>query len=81
MIKICEGDLFRAPSGIITNYAAFRKCCAALKRQLKILRLEDIIINMTYRIDAGLGGGDWNIIYSILEEEFDGYNVVLWKLN
>lgn len=67
--------------GCNTSYAAFRKCCAALKRQLKILGLENITINMPYRIGAGLGGGDWQIIYSILEEEFDDYNVVLWKLN
>ena len=26
------------------------------------------------------GGGDWNIIYSILKEEFKDYNVILWKL-
>lgn len=64
-----------------TDYAAFDECCDAIKREIKALHLSDIVINMPYRIGAGLGGGDWNIIYSILEEQFQDYNVVLWKLN
>lgn len=67
--------------GCNTDYAAFEECCGAIKREIIGLHLGDIIINMPYRIGAGLGGGDWNIIYSILEEEFKEYNVILWKLN
>jgi len=67
--------------GCNTNYAAFKECCEAIKQKIERRQLGDIVINMPYRIGAGLGGGDWQIIYSILEEEFDGYNVVLWKLN
>ena len=67
--------------GCNTNYVAFRECCKAIKQKIERRQLGNIIINMPYRIGAGLGGGDWEIIYSILEEEFDGYNVVLWKLN
>lgn len=66
--------------GCKTDYAAFDECCDALKREIKALHLGSITINMPYRIGAGLGGGDWNIIYSILEEEFKDYNVILWKL-
>ena len=66
--------------GCKTNYAAFRECCNTLKYRIDALQ-SDIVINMPYGIGAGLGGGDWNIIYSILEEEFKDYNVVLWKLN
>lgn len=62
-----------------TNYAAFRNCCR---------RIADYItrhdrstpINMPFGIGAGLGGGDWLIIYDILEEEFEGYNLILWRL-
>jgi len=65
--------------GCKTNYAAFRECCNAIKYRIDALQ-SDIIINMPYGIGAGLGGGDWNIIYSILEEKFKDYNVILWKL-
>lgn len=66
--------------GCNTNYAAFRECCNAIKYRIEALQ-SDMIINMPYRIGAGLGGGDWQIIYSILEEEFKDYNLILWKLN
>lgn len=67
--------------GCNTDYAAFDECCDAIKREIKGLHLDDVIINMPYRIGAGLGGGNWNTIYSILEEQFKNYNVILWKLN
>lgn len=64
-----------------TDYEAFSECCDAIKRELRSLHLDEIDINMPYRIGAGLGGGDWNIIYPILEGEFENYNLILWKLN
>lgn len=66
--------------GCNTDYAAFEKCCDRIKEFINEQNLGNIIINMPYRIGAGLGGGDWNIIYSILEEKFKDYNVILWKL-
>ena len=65
--------------GCNTNYAAFRECCKAIKREIKS-HLGNITINMPYGIGAGLGGGEWEIIYSIIEEELNDYNVLLWKL-
>ena len=64
-----------------TNYSAFRKCCQAIKKFILFTAPErKYPINMPYGIGAGLGGGDWLIIKSILEEEFEGYNVILWRL-
>ena len=67
--------------GLKTDYAAFDECCYAIKREIKALHLNNITINMPYGIGAGLGGGDWNKIYSMLEKHFKDYNVKLWKLN
>lgn len=63
-----------------TDYAAFSECCDAIKREIKGLHLDNITINMPYGIGAGLGGGEWEIIYSIIEEELSDYNVILWRL-
>ena len=67
--------------GCNTDYAAFEECCDAIKREIKALYLGNITINMPYGIGAGLGGGNWDTIYSILKNEFKNYNVILWKLN
>ena len=62
-----------------TDYAAFRLCC---KQIVAYLQRHDpsTIVNMPYGIGAGLGGGDWPIIYDILEEEFASYDLILWRL-
>ena len=65
--------------GCNTDYAAFRSCCKEIKKYVD-LRYRNMPINMPYKIGCGLGGGDWTIVKSILEEEFDGYNVILWRL-
>ena len=65
-----------------TNYGAFRECCNEIKEFIIHNKLSrDYSINMPYGISAGLGGGDWDIIYSILDEEFQGFNLILWRLN
>lgn len=65
--------------GCNTNYTAFRNCCKAIIHHLQQTN-SATIVNMPYGIGAGLGGGDWLIIYSILEEEFEGHDLILWKL-
>ena len=62
-----------------TDYAAFRSCC---KQIITYLQQHDpsTPINIPYGIGAGLGGGDWDIIYGILDEEFQGHDLILWRL-
>ena len=67
--------------GLKTDYAAFDECCDSIKREIRALHLDNIVINMPYGIGAGLGGGDWETICSILNKQFKGYGVILWKLN
>lgn len=64
-----------------TDYAAFRHCCWEIKDYIYNTQEHDYPINMPYRIGCGAGGGDWQIVYSILEEEFENYNLILWKLD
>ena len=72
-------DDWRGHNVCNTNYDAFRRCC---KQIVAYLQQHDpsIPINMPYGIGAGLGGGDWLIIQSILEEEFEGHDLILWRL-
>ena len=65
--------------GCNTDYVAFGECCDMIKMEIRALHLGDITINMPYCIGAGLGGGNWETIYSILKEEFKDYNLILWK--
>lgn len=66
-----------------TNYEAFTKCCKALKKFITKYNLDNsnTIIGFPYKIGCGLAGGDWNVVYNIIEEEFQDYNVKIYKLN
>lgn len=69
------------PRGIYhTHYEAFRICCKKLKSHIDDYAvLKDAIIGFPYKIGCGLAGGDWNIVYNIIEEEFVDYNVRIYK--
>ena len=75
-------DDWRGTNVCNTNYNAVRECCGEIKEFIIHNKLSrDYPINMPYGIGAGLGGGDWLIIHSILEEEFLDYNLILWRLH
>lgn len=44
---------------------------------------KNFTIGFPDHIGCGLGGGDWNIVKKIIEEEFAGneWKVEIWKLN
>lgn len=64
-----------------TDYNAFTKCCKALKKFIEEYKLnkDDITIGFPYKIGCGLAGGDWSIVSKIIEEEFQDYNVEIYK--
>jgi len=78
-------QLHYLPRGINhTNYEMFRLCCQQLKTLIPIeIADTEFTIGFPYGIGCGLGGGDWNIVRKIIEEEFadDKWKVEIWKLN
>lgn len=70
-----------------TDYDAFRSCCGYIKQFLNFDNfnsydhVRQIRIGFPYGIGCGLGGGDWEVIKGIIEEEFSGdmWNVEIWK--
>lgn len=69
------------PRGVChTHYEAFRLCCKKLKSHLDDYAiLKNTIIGFPYKIGCGLAGGDWSIVEKIIEEEFEHFNVEIWK--
>lgn len=82
-ITVCmfaQEGFSRNPNICNTEYWAFREYCSHIADYLYIHKATDTIINMPYGIGCGLGGGDWQHIYSIIEEELADFHVILWKL-
>lgn len=66
-----------------TDYDALRKCMQQLHLAVKDFEKnagKRLTIGMPFRIGCGLGGGDWNIVYRIIEEELGDLSVTLYEL-
>ena len=67
-----------------TDYDAFRKSLMLLRDNTLPIIERDIgskpKIAMPYRIGCDRGGGDWNTVYRIIEEELGDYDVTLYEL-
>jgi len=60
----------------LTNYEALNKCFSALANYIADYKLTGAIVAMPYGIGCGFGGGDWNIVHSMIENCFKGIAVV-----
>ena len=59
-----------------TDYDAFRRCLQSLKRAVPV----GYQIAFPYGIGCGLGGGEWDVMYGIIEDELSrDYRVEIWK--
>ena len=58
-----------------TDYDAFEKCLKTIACFAK----ENEVIALPYKIGCGLGGGDWDIILSLIEKELSSFTVEIWK--
>lgn len=65
-----------------TNYDALRKCF----EQIKWMTMwKNILFNakiaMPYKIGCVRGGADWDKVYKMIEDIFEGVEVELWRLD
>ena len=66
-----------------TDYEAFRTCLFKLRLYVDTvaeLQGKRLSIAMPYRIGCDRGGGDWDTIYKIIEEEIGDLDVTLYEL-
>jgi len=63
-----------------TDYDAFRECCKKIKERFDG---KNFRIGFPYKIGSALGGGDWEVMKQIIEEEFkdNNWRVEVWQLN
>ena len=59
-----------------TDYKAFRNCLSDIKRIVPA----GTTIAFPHGIGCGLGGGKWEVILPMIEEELSGdYEIEVWK--
>lgn len=59
-----------------TDYHALRMCMRKVNQKFAGMN-----VAIPYRIGCGLGGGDWEVVLNIIEEELVDCNVTLYRYN
>lgn len=72
------GQLNYGRSKLNTDYDALRKALVQLKTEAEYY---DKSIALPYGIGCGLAGGDWDVVYRLIDEVFEDYDVTLYKFN
>lgn len=64
-----------------TDYEALQKCFIEIGVLADKYREQgnDLKIGIPYKIGCGLGGGDWDIVYKMICEIFEGLDVVIYR--
>lgn len=60
-----------------TSYDALRKSLTTLK---EFAKSKELVVGLPYGIGCGLANGNWDVVSNIIEEVFNDYYVVLYKL-
>lgn len=63
--------------GIFTEYTALR---FSLENLAEISRRRNLSVALPYKIGCDRGGGDWLIVFNMIESIFEDTDVVLYKL-
>lgn len=61
-----------------TDYKALEEALFSLKVKCKDANKS---VAIPYNLGCGLAGGNWDIVYKIIEEVFSDYDVTIYKLN
>lgn len=73
LIANCFGQNFYGQGIKHTDYDALRKCF----ENVACNKAEPI--GIPFKIGCGLGGGDWEVVYKMICEVFDGMDVVIYN--
>lgn len=79
IVNLFAQDRFGYDGGCYTNYQALRECLEKVKR--RVGSGESIAI--PYHMGCHRGGGDWNLVYDIIQQVFSdgGIDVLICKFN
>lgn len=60
-----------------TDYSAVKECLSKIK---SYAQNKGLSIALPYNMGCMNAGGDWNIVYKMIEEVFNDYDVTIYKL-
>ncbi len=64
-----------------TDYVALHKCLKEV-RQFALMEYDvQPVIAFPYMMSCVRGGGDWNVVYNMIENTFDKFDIEIWRFD
>jgi len=79
--NMCGQDHFGYDNSVYTNYDKLQMCFDSVAKYADENFDSRPVIAFPYLMSCHRGGGDWNIVYKMIEETFKNFEVQIWRLN
>jgi O-acetyl-ADP-ribose deacetylase (regulator of RNase III) len=79
--NMCGQDKFGYDGSVYTNYDELQNCLNAVKEYAMCEYDVQPVIAFPYLMSCYRGGGDWNVVYKMIEDTFRDFEVEIWRLN
>ena len=79
--NMCAQNIFGYDGGIYTNYEALQKCLDTVKEYATFEYDVKPVVAFPYLMSCYRGGGDWNIVYKMIEDTFTDFDIEIWRFD
>jgi O-acetyl-ADP-ribose deacetylase (regulator of RNase III) len=79
--NMCGQDKFGYDGGVYTNYDQLQNCLYRVKEYALWEYDVQPVIAFPYLMSCYRGGGDWNVVYQMIEDTFKDFDVEIWRFN
>lgn len=79
--NLCGQDNFGYNGSMYTRYDALQKCLDKVKAYATLEYDVKPVIAFPYLMSCYRGGGDWNVVYKMIEDTFKDFDVEIWRLD
>ena len=62
------------------RYTSYDALCRGLEHIKEVAKREELSVALPFGIGSVLGGANWNIVYTMIDEIFKEYKVTIYKL-
>ena len=77
--NMCGQDKFGYDGVVYTNYEQLQKCLDSVKEYATYEYDKRPVIAFPYLMSCYRGGGDWNVVYKMIEDTFADFDVEIWR--
>ena len=79
--NMCGQDNFGYDGTMYTRYDALQKCLDEVEEYAIYEYDVKPVIAFPYKMSCHRGGGDWNVVYKMIKDTFEDFDVEIWRLD